>query len=147
MNQDDKDHPGSPTHPQGWIAVDFDGTLAEYFGWSEQLGKPIPLMVIRVKRWLAEGRDVRIFTARLHGEEYTVEPNDLRHGDTQAGKIQMWCLYNIGRTLPITRVKDHHMIELWDDRAVQVEANTGVLIGYSRRGLVAAEDAHHDGRN
>src|SRR5690349_18780615 len=50
----------------GWIGVDLDGTLAEYHGWKgvEHIGPPIPEMVARVKQWLAEGRDVRIFTAR-----------------------------------------------------------------------------------
>jgi hypothetical protein len=132
---DDKEHPGSPTHPQGWIAVDFDGTLAEYHGWSETLGAPIMPMVERVKRWLAEGRDVRIFTARLHGEDYTIGPMDLSQPDSQAWKIRTWCLHHLGQILTITRVKDIHMIELWDDRAVQVEANTGKIIGMSQWGL------------
>jgi len=50
----------------GWIGVDFDCTLAEYHGWNGgELGPPIPAMVERVKAWLAEGREVRIFTARV----------------------------------------------------------------------------------
>lgn len=32
---------------------------------------------------------------------------------------------HIGRVLPITNIKDYQMIELWDDRAVQVIPNTG----------------------
>ena len=52
------------------IAVDFDGTLAEYekgdyekYG-VEHLGAPIPEMVKTVKHALAAGDDVVIFTAR-----------------------------------------------------------------------------------
>ena len=48
----------------GWIAVDFDGTLAQYDG-TLKLGKPIPAMCERVKNWVAEGYEVRIFTARV----------------------------------------------------------------------------------
>lgn len=52
----------------GWIGVDLDGTLAEYNGWQgiDHIGKPIPKMVNRVKKWLSEGVQVKIFTARLH---------------------------------------------------------------------------------
>lgn len=45
--------------------MDLDGTLAEYHGWNGGIGKPIPGMVRRVKAWLAEGLEVRIFTARV----------------------------------------------------------------------------------
>ena len=50
---------------RGWIGVDLDGTLAEYHGWNGSIGKPIAPMVDRVKRWLAEGVEVRIMTARV----------------------------------------------------------------------------------
>ena len=54
-----------------WIAVDFDGTLAKWgCPWPEDYkatGDPIPMMVERVKKWLVEGEDVRIFTARMDG--------------------------------------------------------------------------------
>ncbi len=49
------------------IAVDLDGTLAEYHGWvgDSHIGKPISKMVDRVHRWLEEGHTVVLFTARL----------------------------------------------------------------------------------
>lgn len=111
----------------GWIGVDLDGTLAEYDGWqgAEHIGKPITLMVDRVKRWRAEGREVKIFTARVSEDTGEV-----------AAVIAKWCFDHLGEVLPITCKKDYGMTELWDDRAVQVEANTGRMIGYSRRGLV-----------
>ena len=104
----------------GWIGVDLDGTLAEYHGWiaGGGIGKPIPKMVERVKQWLAEGKQVKIFTARaaLAG---TAE------GESIMLQIDDWCQEHIGQLLGITCVKDMQMIELWDDRAVQVIPNTG----------------------
>ena len=98
----------------GWIGVDLDGTLAEYGGWKgpDSIGKPIPAMLARVKQWLADGREVRIFTARA----------ELKH---QIQFVERWCAEHVGQVLPVTNVKDFAMIELWDDRAVQVEINTG----------------------
>lgn len=37
--------------------------------------------------------------------------------------------------LEVTSEKDWLMIELWDDRAVHVEPNTGRIIGASTRGM------------
>ena len=114
-------------HPNGgWVGVDLDGTLAEYHGWSgpNHIGAPVPAMLARVKRWLAEGREVRIFTARIAS------------GDPFArDAIEAWCVEHIGVRLEVTATKDLAMIELWDDRAVQVEANTGRPVGHSTRGL------------
>lgn len=58
----------------GWIAVDLDGTLAEYTTWQgvTHIGKPIPAMVDRIKMWLDEGIEVRIFTARMAGDPVEV---------------------------------------------------------------------------
>jgi hypothetical protein len=106
---------------RGWIAVDLDGTLAYYDGWRgpEHIGEPIMPMVERVKAWLAEGIEVRIFTARVSDE-----------AGTRAGfAIADWCEKHIGQVLPVTNVKDYGMVELWDDRAITVEQNTGRMIG------------------
>lgn len=104
----------------GWIGVDLDGTLAEYDGWKGEnhIGRPIPLMVERVKRWIAEGKEVKIFTARVWQED----SRDVRLA------IHTWCEKHIGHTLEITCQKDYGMIELWDDRCVQVIPNTGVTV-------------------
>lgn len=52
----------------GYIGVDLDGTLAEYHGWGDDsIGAPVPKMLARVKKWLAEGQEVRIVTARVSG--------------------------------------------------------------------------------
>lgn len=97
-----------------WIAVDLDGTLAEYEGykWEGYIGKPIPLMMERVKRWLDKGMKVKIFTARA----------------TDSGEIpyiKKWLSDNGLPDLEITNCKDYGMIELWDDKARRVEINTG----------------------
>lgn len=109
----------------GWIGVDLDGTLAHYDGWVSELhiGPPIGTMLFRVKKWLAEGRDVRIFTARVGHE---VNKDGSKHDASGVRlAIEQWCLEHVGKVLPITCVKDYGMVELWDDRAIQVEQNTG----------------------
>lgn len=121
----------------GWIGVDLDGTLAEYHGWRPDgsIGDPIPLMVDRVRQWMREGVEVRIFTARIWPLRIVMPRDDMRQFsgantiESEAGKqamlIQEWSLNHLGRTLPITTQKDYQMIELWDDRAVGVICNTG----------------------
>jgi hypothetical protein len=102
----------------GWIGVDLDGTLAVYDGWKgpEHIGEPVPLMLGRVKAWLAQGVTVKIFTARIAFD-----------GDgVIEGIIRQWCKEWIGTELPVTFSKDYGMIELWDDRCVQIIPNTGM---------------------
>jgi hypothetical protein len=104
-----------------WIGVDLDRTLAYFDVWQgpEHIGAPIPAMLERVKLWLAEGRDVRIFTARVASTHSALER-------TMASvAIADWCREHLGRALLITCEKDRWMVELWDDRCVQVEPNTG----------------------
>lgn len=112
---------------KGWIGVDLDGTLAEYDHWrgERHIGNPVPKMVDRVRIWLTQGKyDVRIFTARVSD------------GDPEVIKvIQDWTEKHLGVRLPVTNVKDYAMVELWDDRAVQVIPNTGEPVGKSTRGL------------
>lgn len=114
----------------GWIGVDLDGTLAEYHGWNNGLiGKPVPAMVARVTKWLSEGVTVKIMTARVSViGGYSAESNrsaDTQFADEQKRLIQEWCLEHIGMALEVTYCKDFAMIELWDDRAIQIIPNTG----------------------
>lgn len=102
----------------GWIGVDLDGTLAEYHVWDGGIGPPIKKMVDRVREWLAQGKEVRIVTAR-------VSRPPCRDLANQINMILDWCVEHIGDELPITCSKDFGMIELWDDRVVAVERNTG----------------------
>lgn len=105
----------------GWIAVDLDGTLARYDGWQgpTHVGAPIPKMVERVKRWLKKGYEVRIFTARVGPQPAHVDVEIIRKA------IRLWCITHIGQELPITATKDFSMWRQYDDRAVQIELNTG----------------------
>ena len=110
----------------GWIGVDLDGTLAKYDEWRGELhiGEPITNMVYRVRNWLARGREVRIFTARV--TEGLTNLDGSPHDVSKVREaIEAWCETHIGQKLRVTNVKDYAMIELWDDRAVQVIPNTG----------------------
>jgi hypothetical protein len=106
---------------KGWRGVDFDGTLVEYHGWKgsgyDQIGEPVWPMVDRVKGWLAEGKNVQIVTARVHPENLGAEES--------WEAIKRWCIEVLGEELPVRCDKDLFMIELWDDRCVQVITNTG----------------------
>ena len=108
----------------GWIGVDLDGTLAEYLGWGDgKIGKPIPKMIERVKLWIAFGKTVKIFTARVGPNQSASSINRMFI------EIRDWLEVNdLPRDLEITATKDFQMIELWDDRSVQVISNTGMSI-------------------
>ena len=104
---------GSP-----WIGVDLDGTLARDLGStrSDEIGSPIEPMLVRVQKWIAEGRTVKIFTARASSPR-------------QVAAIKEWLASCGLPDLEVTNVKDQRMIELWDDRCVQVTTNLGEPIG------------------
>lgn len=116
-----------------WIGVDLDGTLArtDVDGWLENIGPPIECMVVRVRNWLAQGRDVRIMTARVSSRNYSSFD-----AQKQRAQIERWCVEHIGTLLPVTSEKDHLMIELWDDRCVAVEPNTGRYVRFKDNGEV-----------
>lgn len=126
------------THTKGWIGVDLDATLAHYDGWkgADHIGAPVERMVERVKQWRSEGIEVRIFTARVFPLGL-IQPNDdlslfCGANDREAEAnyaaiyILQWCETHLGERLPITCVKDYAMVDLWDDRAHRVVANTGL---------------------
>lgn len=75
-------------------------------------------MVERVRRWLARGERVKIFTARFHGHGM--------NGQDVVTPIEQWCEKYLGQKLPVTCSKDFGMLELWDDRAIQIVSNTGL---------------------
>jgi hypothetical protein len=110
---------------EGWIGVDLDGTLAHYDGWKgmAHIGAPVEAMFDRVRAWIDEGREVRIFTARVCRQPDGSHRMARRH-------IINWLEANglpeLATEEAITNVKDFAMVELWDDRAVQVEINTGL---------------------
>lgn len=104
--------------PGGWIGVDLDGTLAVYAGWQgpQSIGAPVPEMLARVKYWLSQGRTVKIFTARACVPD-------------QVHFVKEWLTAQGLPDLEVTNVKDFGMIELWDDRCIHIEPNTGKILG------------------
>lgn len=136
-----------------WIGVDLDGTLAKMppDGNIMIIGEPLAPMVNRVKAWLAEDKDVRIFTARVGKTPSEAECRDTIRAtfpyaypwafrsassidvrqwwlNYQEVIISRWCETHLGRRLPITATKDFDMIQLWDDRAVRVMTDTGLTL-------------------
>lgn len=101
-------------NPHKWIAVDLDGTLAQYSEWKgiRHIGAPVPLMLERVKLWVESGHNVKILTARASVPE-GVAP------------VKKWLQKHGLPDLEVTNAKDFNMLEVWDDRAVQVIRNTG----------------------
>ena len=115
--------PGQPGDESGgllsgpWIGVDLDGTLAVHDNHSslDTVGEPVPAMVDLVKKMINNGIRVKIFTARAGDSE-------------QLPIIRQWLKINGLPELEITNIKDYQMLRLYDDRAIQVEKNTGRLI-------------------
>jgi hypothetical protein len=101
----------------GWIGTDLDGTLAYYEGWQGpgHIGPPIPEMEARVRKWMEEGWEIRIVTARA------ADPD-------QIPQIEEWLKAHNFPPFKVTNEKDYGMIQLWDDRCVQVVPNTGTPV-------------------
>lgn len=100
------------------ILVDLDGTLALYeSGWAEKgiIGEPVPWTAARVRYELHQGTDMRVFTARV-----SIDPDG-----TIFSQIQDWTEKHFGVRLPVTCSKGYDTVEIWDDRAVSFEHNTG----------------------
>jgi hypothetical protein len=106
-------------------AVDLDKTLAyaergatTKYGYDPyHVGKPIQAMVDKVIKWLQDGDEVIIFTAR----------------DTDDPKtklmIQEWSERHVGKVLEVTNKKLPDVDYFYDDKAVTVEINTGRILG------------------
>lgn len=110
-----------------WIGVDLDSTLAESGDGYDPaiIGEPIPRMADRVRRWLTEGKRVRIMTARVNEEVDGAEAAVAR------AAIAAWTLKHFGVEIPATCKKDRYMVALYDDRAKEVVKNTGLIVGTS----------------
>lgn len=115
---------GKPDNLRGWYGFDFDGTLAYHSNSSpHRNGEPIQPMVDLVKKLLAKGCEVKIFTARASTRDKVARR-------IQIDLIQNWCDIHIGKRLDVTCTKDFEMIRLYDDRAVRVIPNTGTIVEY-----------------
>lgn len=112
----------------GWIGVDLDGTAAHYDDFVEidQIGEPLWPMMDRIKQWCDAGMDVRIMTARYSdSDQRCIKSNRLITPEYMHQVIGDYFEKHIGYRLKPTCTKDYFMIELWDDRAVQMVPNTG----------------------
>jgi len=113
------------------ICVDLDGTLAEYDSRRPmtEIGPAIPAMLRRVKIWLDMGIEVRIMTARACYAPYI--PG-----------VEKWLEDNGIPGLKVTNEKTFGMLQLWDDRAIQVIENTGIPVTLATNAVVAPEDVY-----
>lgn len=112
----------------GWIAVDLDDTLAYTLPGKydpSEIGPPIKPMLHRVQRWLREGREVRLFTARVAPNGTTKRQADI---DAFMASWPAWSMKHLGQVLVVTCIKDPSCIELWDDKARQVRPGTGEVV-------------------
>lgn len=119
----------------GWIGVDLDRTLAHYGRWEGPMviGMPIWPMVHRIKTWLSQGKEVRIFTARYSGFDLDI-PEGVELRAAVASNIQDWLEEQCSLPrLQVTCEKDYACTEIWDDIAVSVIPNTGMPVA-DRRG-------------
>ena len=109
-----------------YIGVDFDETL------RKPDGSPISLMVYRVNTWVESGMEVRIVTARVSTTDHKPGWIEQNGGPDQEKFIQDWCEKYMGKRFRVQSGKTSGMIELWDDKVVRVEANTGRRLSPSR---------------
>jgi len=101
-----------------WIGVDLDSTLAikpKMVDGIPAIGKPVPAMKARVMAWIADGKKVKIFTARADST-----------GAIPA--VERWLKRYGFPALEITNKKDRYCTAIYDDIAVTVEKNTGRLL-------------------
>lgn len=112
----------------GWLGFDLDGTLAEYDGFKGAgiIGRPIPSMVKLIKGYIEGGVTCKIFTARVWSDGTAKRDKEAA---LARSAIQNWSLEHIGWILDVTCQKDYGMWALFDDRAIQVEKNTGRILG------------------
>lgn len=118
--------------------VDLDGTLAHFEKWDGPtvIGKPIPKMVQKVKKWLAQGDKITIFTSRIYPDGKFTQPEEC---EAAKNEVENWCVRFLGVKLDVTYQKGVFDI-LYDDRAEHIVLNTGEtteerllgLIGYMR---------------
>ena len=104
-----------PPGTESWIGVDLDGTLAVAGNWKgmDAIGEPVPAMLRRVRAWVDKGLKVKVVTARAG------DPVGL-------AATRAWLERQGLGALEVTDRKDFGMLELWDDRAIQVVHNTGI---------------------
>ncbi len=101
------------------VAIDLDGTIAEYqpgYAKRKHIGEPIKPIMDLAKKLDERGQEVIIFTARVHDKSHVPS-------------IKAWLKKHGLGHLKITNIKTPDIAMIIDDRAVQVERNTGKMLG------------------
>lgn len=98
-----------------WVGFDFDGTLAESVEINHntemhKVGKPIPVMIERLKFWLATGFCCKIFTARMSHPDSMIRISVVE-------SMHKFCTDNSLPILEVVAAKDHRMFLFYDDRS------------------------------
>lgn len=109
---------------ESYAAFDLDATLAEYLkehSGNTPIGQVVAPMYQKILWYLLQGIKCKLFTARAGFL-------------SEVPKIEAWLQENDKQypglaELEITNVKSHKMLVLYDDRAVQIMPNTGMMIG------------------
>jgi hypothetical protein len=76
------------------------------------VGRPVKAILKRIRAWREAGWEVRLITARA------CDPDCLP-------EVRKWLKRRKLTDMPITNRVDRYCVEIWDDRAIQVERNTG----------------------
>lgn len=110
---------------QKWDGIDFDGTLSYYEKWEghTKFGPPIKEMCEFVKKEHDNGRNIKIFTARVSEVSLGGFPRE-----DVVMAIQDWCENHIGFRPEVTCEKDRWLNKIYDDRAVSVIKNKGIML-------------------
>ncbi|WP_374536663.1 hypothetical protein [Chitinimonas taiwanensis] len=99
---------------KAWIAVELDGTLAEYNDQQpHQIGEPLARMLALVRGWLNDNKTVKIVTGRAKN------PSEL-------SRVNSWLNeHGLGGLEVIAW--DDDMVCIWSSRAMRVEHNKGAI--------------------
>ena len=103
------------------VAVDLDGTLAEYTTWQGvyHIGPPVEKMASIVLNHIKQGDTVVIFTSRLSDE---AEAPIVRH------VIRAWLFKWKLPYMESTAIKRKEFKIFYDDRARRIQQNMGVML-------------------
>lgn len=111
-----------------WIGFDFDGTIAHTVDGKfnpKSIGSPVPKMIDLLKQNIHEGKEVKIFSARV-STNGTIR--SIYNALLSRYYINKWSKKYIGRKIDIVCQKDFLMVKLYDDLAIRVIKNTGEIV-------------------
>jgi len=121
-----------------WVGYDWDGVLVQDIPGGKYnpraSGEPIPATWRRLEEDMRNGNRIKIFTARAASiHHHTVfDGTAEEYLACVVSHIQEICVEQVGVELEITAEKDYLMKYFYDDRAIQMERNTGRRIDGGR---------------